>query len=166
MYYYCCRFFINRILNYHSDYYASLESIERVSSLASQSIYYQLESVLSKPLHASLMISNDNVLKNDLSQELKNQEFTGIVTQYLQKCQNQYQCDSVFLVSTQTDRYYCFDGKNRILNSQDIWYYSFLESDQDYTFHMNDEESSKNNIALFIDYKVKDTRGKLLVLLV
>lgn len=149
-------------LNYHSDYYASLESIERVSSLASQSIYYQLESVLSKPLHASLMMSNDNVLKNDLSQELKNQEFTDIVTQYLQKCQNQYQCDSVFLVSTQTDRYYCFDGKNRILNSQDTWYYSFLESDQDYTFHMNDDESSKNDIALFIDYKVKDTRGNVI----
>lgn len=161
-------FIITSIISYHSNIGIFKQDIEWVSSLTSEGIYYQIESIFTKPVNISLTMANDSLLKEFLSEEklrLQDQTFISSMRDYLLAYKNKYSYDSVFLISAQTNRYYHFNGLDRVLTPDDpenIWYYSFLESDQEYSLNIDNDEAADNEITVFINCKIKNSDGNVM----
>lgn len=163
-------FLTTAVLSYKANFTTSVKNIEQVSALTSEGIYYQLTSILSKPLNVSLTMANDSLLKDYLTEEennLENVDYAHGIQDYLSAYKEKYGYDSVFLVSTVSNRYYHFDGIDRYItrdNPENDWYYSMLETDQDYLLNVdNDEvESADNGITVFVNCKIHDGEGKVL----
>ena len=160
-------FLFTAVLSYQANYSASLSNIEQVSSLTSEGIYYQLMSTLTKPVNISLTMANDSLLKEYLTEEqnrLDDEKYVDTIRSYLSAYQKKYEYDSVFLVSAATNRYYNFNGVDRVLtqdNEENVWYYTFLNDTADYSMNVdNDEvENANNDITVFVNCKIKDTHG-------
>lgn len=163
-------FILTAILSYRTNYSAALENIEQVSSLTSEGIYYQLSSIFSKPVNVSLTMANDSLLKEYLSEEQNHMDdmaYADTIREYLDTYRNKYNYDSVFLVSAATQRYYNFNGIDRVLtkdNPENAWYYSMMESDEDYSLNVDNDEvtDADNNIAVFVNCKIKDNSGNII----
>lgn len=161
-------FLSTALLSYQANYSASLKNIEEVSSLTSESIYYQLTTTFSKPIHVSLTMANDSLLREyvaDESQELNNQEYTNTIANYLDQYQKKYDYDSVFLISTKSQRYYNFHGIDRIMtedNSENVWYYQFLESNEDYSLNVDNDEAAHDDMTVFINCKIRNSQNQVM----
>ncbi len=163
-------FILTAILSYRANYSAALENIEQVSSLTSEGIYYQLSSIFSKPVNISLTMANDSLLKEYLSEEqnhIDDTAYADTISEYLDAYRNKYNYDSVFLVSAATQRYYNFNGIDRVLtkdNPENVWYYSMMESDKEYSLNVDNDEvnNADNNIAVFVNCKIKDNSGNII----
>lgn len=160
-------FLVTTVLSYQANYSASLESIEQVSTLTSEGIFYQLSALFSRPVNVSLTMANDSLLKEYLAGELSHLQddgYTQALRAYLEGYQRKYGYDSVFLVSTATGRYYNFAGIDRVLtpdNPENVWYYSMLEQPEEYLLVVdNDEVSGADNaITVFVNCKIFDGEG-------
>lgn len=158
------------MLSYQANYKASLDNIEQVSSLTAEGIYYQLTSMFAKPVNVSLTMAHDSLLVNHLSEEEKyfgNEKYIQTTQKYLKIYQERYGFDSVFLASAITKNYYNFRGLDRVLNKdnpENIWFFSLLESNQDYSLNIDNDEvkGADNAITVFVNCKVKDHSGNVL----
>lgn len=163
-------FVLTALLSNKVNYRMSLENMEQISSLTTEGIYYQLTSMLTKPLNISLTMSSDSFLKSHLYKEadnLNNEEYIGEIKNYLNTYKIKYGFDSVCLVSDETKRYYNFDGIDRVLtedNSENEWYFNLLNSDKAYhTVIDNDEvRGADNEITVFVNCKVEGDSGEIL----
>lgn len=161
-------FLLTALLSYQANYSTSLKNIEEVSSLTSESIYYQLTTTFSKPIHVSLTMANDSLLReyvDNESRELNNQEYTDTIAYYLEQYQKTYNYDSVFLISTKSQRYYNFNGIDRLMvedNLENVWYYQFLESNEDYSLNVDNDEAAHDDMTVFINCKIRDHQNKVI----
>lgn len=163
-------FIITSLISYHSNRGIFRKSAESVSALTSDGIYHEIDSIFTKPINISLTMANDTLLKNFLWEEKIHEDdaaFIQTMRNYLLAYRDQYEYDSVFLVSARTRRYYHFNGLDRVLtsgNPENVWYDSFLNSPQEYSINIdNDEVTGKNNeITVFINCKIKDETGSVL----
>lgn len=163
-------FFITAVLSYRANYSVSLENIEKVSSLTSEGIYYQLTTIFSKPVNVSLTMANDSFLKAYLAEEeehLKDAGYVDRMKEYLNAYRTKYSYDSVFLISVGTGRYYNFNGVDRTMtegNPENDWYFAMLDSDEDYSLNVDNDEvdSSNNDITIFVNCKIKDETGAVI----
>lgn len=163
-------FLATAVLSYQMNYSASVKNIEQVSELTSEGIYYQLTTLFTKPVNISLTMAHDSLLRNALIEEsanLNNPEYEAILTEYLKTYHDQTHYDSLFLVSAASQRYYNYDGLDRILtpdNPENDWYYTMAASEQEYTLNVdNDEVKAKNNeITVFVNCRITDGQGQLL----
>lgn len=161
-------FCLTAVLSYQANFDASLQSIEQVSSLTSEGIYYQLTTTFTKPVNISLTMANDSLLRDLLSNEashLDDEDYIERLQEYLGNYQEKYSYDSVFLVSTATSRYYNFRGLDRVLtrdNPENTWYYELLDSDADYAMNVDNDEAANNEITVFVNCKIKSDAGTTL----
>lgn len=161
-------FIITAVLAYQANYESSIKNIERVSSLSSHSIYYQMSSLLSKPVNISNTMANDSLLKHCLKSEAEdpsNTEYQEKIREYLNSYREKYAYESVFLVSSATDRYYNFNGINRIMeknNPENVWYYDFMNSNEEYSLNVDNDEAANNEITAFINCRITGANGELL----
>ena len=146
-------FLLTAALSYRANYSASLESIEQVSDLTSEGIYYQMSTTFTKPVNVSLTMANDSLLHEALAQEadrLDDPAYIETIREDLHTYQNKYRYDSVFLVSAASARYYNFNGLDRVLEPGDpenFWYFDdLLSSDAEYTMNVdNDQVAGADN---------------------
>ncbi len=156
------------IHNYHYNREIFKRDIEHVALLTERCIYSDIDSIFTKPIHIALTMANDNFLKDFLETEdlAPNDEvFLSTIKNYLLTYKEKYKYDSVFLVSTKTNRYYHFEGVNRILtpdSSENTWYYSFLESPDEYALNIDNDEAAHNEIVVFINCKIKNKAGSVI----
>ena len=161
-------FTITSVLSYQANYGASLQSIEQVSRLASDSIYYRLANEFSKPLNVSLTMANDTLLKSLLQEEqdqLENAGYVETIREYLAAYRDQHDYDSVFLVSTASGRYYNFEGLNRVLlpdDPENDWYYGFLETDDGSAMNVDNDEAADDEVTMFVNCKIYADDGSVL----
>lgn len=164
-------FVITSVISYNSNSGILKKDIEHISLLTSEGIFYQIDAIFSKPIHTSLTMANDNLLKDFLSEEaerMEDEEFVHTMRKYLEAYKVQYDYDSVFLVSANTNRYYHYEaGIDRVLEEGDPeneWYYNFLTSPKEYNLNVdNDEVSSANNeINIFINCKIFSPEGDVM----
>lgn len=116
-------FVIASTISFYSNQGIFHEDIERVSELSSEGIYHHIDSIFTKPINISLTMANDSLLNsflNEENQRLNDPTFIDEMRTYLLTYQEKYGYDSVFLVSSTTQRYYHFNGLNRILKPGDI----------------------------------------------
>ncbi len=158
-------FIINAWLNYATSVDGYKTEIEHVSTLTSEGIYYRIKALFTKPINVSLTMANDNLLKSLLlteSENLDNEEYVNIIKDYLDEYKKKYSYDSVFLVSEESGKYYNFNGVNRVLkenNPENVWYYEFLNLEDDYTINIDNDEAARNEITVFINCRIKDDNG-------
>lgn len=161
-------FCLTAVLSYQANFDASLQSIEQVSSLTSEGIYYQMTTTFTKPVNISLTMANDSLLRDLLSNEaahLEDDGYIGRLREYLGNYQEKYKYDSVFLVSAATGRYYNFRGLDRVLtrdNPENVWYYELLDSSADYAMNVDNDEAANNEITVFVNCKIKSDAGATL----
>ncbi|MFS0783273.1 diguanylate cyclase [Bacillus sp. 1P06AnD] len=161
-------FIITSIISYKSNFGIYEKDIEHVSTLAADGIYNQLETILSKPVHVSLTMANDSLLKNFLSyedQQGNDKEYITRLRDYLNAYKEKYTYDSVFLVSAKSNRYYHFNGLDRVLakgNPENDWYYSFLDKNEEFSLNIDNDEASDDVITVFVNCLIKDRDGSTL----
>ncbi len=158
-------FVITSVISYQSNQGIFRKDIEHVSNLTSEGIYYQIDSNFTKPINVSLTMANDSLLKEFLEEEtahLEDEAFISSMRTYLNAYREKYRYDSVFLVSTKTGRYYHFNGLDRTLtedNPENVWYYEFLKTGEEYSLNIDNDEAAQNEITVFINCKIKDPDG-------
>lgn len=159
-------FFITAVISYKGNWDVFEKDVEQVSNLTMESISHQIDSNFTKPVNVSLTMANDSLLKAFLDEEenhLEDEDFIQTMREYLDAYRVKYGYDSVFLVSTQTNRYYHFNGIDRILerdDPEDEWYYAFLDAEEEYSLNIDNDEAAKNEITIFINAMISDTTGK------
>lgn len=161
-------FVLTAFFSHRANYRVSLNNIEQVSSLTMDGIYYQISSMLTRPVNIALTMAQDRLLVDHLlleQQHLDDPEYIQTIKNYLAAYHEKYHFDSVFLVSTATGRYYNFAGIDRTLtrdNPENAWYYSFLNSKKEYSLNVDNDEvaGAENEIAVFVNCKIMDNAGK------
>lgn len=161
-------FLATSTISYCSNLDICRKDVEQVSYLTSEGIYNKIDSYFTKPIHISLTMANDHLLKTLLqgeSQRLEDETFIQSLQEYLNAYQETYHYNSVFLVSSATGRYYHFNGLQRVLtlgNPENNWYFSFLETEDAYDLNIDNDEADGNEITVFVNCKIKDTDGTVL----
>lgn len=162
-------FTITSIISYRSNIGIFQKDIENVSALASDGIYHKIDSIFAKPVNVSLTMANDSLLVDFLSKEKKHMDEDSYIQQlreYLNSYREKYSYDSVFLVSASTNRYYHFNGIDRLItpdNAENTWYFDFLERENEYSLNVDNDEAADNIITIFVNCKIlakdKSTMG-------
>ena len=161
-------FFVTAIVSYRSNIGVFEKDVEHVSTLATEGINSQIESIFSRPVSVSLTMANDHLLKSFLTEEIKQPSNRAYITKmqaYLDAYRKKYNYDSVFLVSTKTRHYYHFSGLNRTLyegHPENVWYYNFLRNDEEYSLNIDNDEATDNSITVFVNCKIRDANGFIL----
>lgn len=164
-------FLLTSLVSYHANNGIFRKDIEHITTLTSEGIYHQIDSIFTKPINISQTMENDNLLKTFLMEERirdTDEEFIQTMRDYLMAYKEKYDYDSVFLVSTQTNRYYHFNqGIDRVLtkgNPENEWYYSFLQDGKEYEINIDNDEvqSANNEINIFINCKIFSPDGEIM----
>ena len=163
-------FLITATLSYQANYRASLANIEQISSLTSEGIYFQIMSIFTKPVNISLTMAHDQLLIDYLANETEHigsPEYTATITNYLDAYRRQYGYDSVFLASRATGRYYNFNGVDRLLtpgNPENVWFYTLLKSEKNYSLVVDNDEvvGADNALTIFVNCQIKDAKGEII----
>ena len=111
-------FAVTSITSYRANIGVFEKDVEDVTDLASEGIYYKIDSIFTKPVNVSLTMANDSLLKEFLAEEqsrMEDETFIKSMRDYLYAYREKYAYDSVFLVSAQTGRYYHFNGLDLVL---------------------------------------------------
>lgn len=161
-------FLLTSLISYRSNTGIFKKDTEHISELTLDGIYHQIDSIFAKPINISLTMANDSLLKTFLTEEEARgdeEAFIQTMRSYLLTYKEKYRYDSVFLVSANTNRYYHFDaGIDRVLtedNPENQWYYSFLESPEEYALNIDNDEvqAANNEINIFINCKIYSPDG-------
>lgn len=158
-------FIITSLIGYQSNTSFYEKDVEHVSTLVAEGIYNQIDKILSEPVNVSLTMANDSLLKSFLSDEaqhIDDDTYTKKLQIYLDTYRQKYSYDSVFLVSVATNRYYHFNGIDRILtpeNSENVWYYDFLKNSDEHSLNIDNDEAANNHITVFVNCKIRDENG-------
>lgn len=164
-------FALTSMISYRSNHGIFRRDVEHITSLTSEGIYHQIDSILTKPINISQAMANDSLLKTFLEQEEmqgEDEAFVQTMRAYLLAYKEKYEYDSVFLVSARTGKYYHFNsGVDRILtenNPENEWYYSFLEDKREYNLNIDNDEvqSANNEINIFINCKIFSPDGEVM----
>lgn len=164
-------FLLTSLISYRSNNGIFTQDIEHITTLTSEGIFHQIDSIFTKPINISLTMANDSLLKTFLAEEESRGEdeaFVQTMRDYLLAYKEKYRYDSVFLVSAKTNRYYHFDsGVDRILtkdNPENQWYYSFLQDPREYNLNIDNDEvqSANNEINIFINCKILSADGEIM----
>lgn len=155
-------FILTSVISYCSNKGIFRQDVERVSALTSEGIFYKIDSIFTKPLNVSLTMANDHLLKEFLEEEedrLEDDSYIRNMKNYLLAYKEKYSYESVFLVSANTNRYYHFKGLDRVLtseNPENEWYASFMQSEEEYSVNIDNDEAADNEITVFINCKIKE----------
>lgn len=157
-----CGFLVTAFFSYQANYEASLNNIEQVASLTTEGIYYQLTALFTRPVNISLTMAHDSLLVAHLEGEeahLEDEQYAWTIKNYLETYREKYDFDSVFLVSALTNRYYNFNGIDRILTEGDpenVWYFDMLKDDLEYSMNVDNDEvnGADNAITVFVNCKI------------
>ena len=163
-------FALTAVFSYRANYQASLDNIERVSSLTTEGIYYRLTTMFAKPVNISITMAHDSLLIEHLlgeGEHLEDENYAETIRTYLKAYQEKYDFDSVFLVSAATGRYYNFSGLDRVLTRDDPenqWYYDLMDSSPEYSLNVDNDEvdGADNEITVFVNCKITDTDGDVI----
>lgn len=163
-------FSLTAVLSYRANYQSSIDSIEQVSTLTIEGIYYQLTTMFARPVNISLTMAHDSLLVDHLTHEsehLGDEEYAETIKTYLETYLRKYDFDSVFLVSSASRRYYNFQGVDRVLTRDDpenTWYFNLMDSEEEYSLNVDNDEvaGADNAITVFVNCKIQDFSGDVL----
>ena len=141
-------------INFYSYSRIIREDILNISKLTSTNIYSKINNELTKPIFVSLTMANDSFVKNWFLNERDDE-----IIEYLNGIRNKYHYNSTFLVSANTLNYYHYNGlfkKINPLDSHDIWFYDFLDTNLKYDLDIDQDEVDNHLLTIFVNCKIFD----------
>lgn len=161
-------FIITTSVGYQANQKIFRKDMESVTTLTSDGIYHEIDTIFTKPINISLTMGNDSLLKEFLEMEPVRQNEDGFIDTmraYLNAYREKYGYDSVFLASYATKRYYNFNGFDRTLEEGDpenTWFYGFLEQPEEYTIVIDNDQvkGAENEVTVFVNCRISDSNGK------
>ena len=149
------------------NYYVQRDSIreELITSslpLVRDLIDWEIGSRLQDPLLASSLMARDTFLIDWIED---GETDTKKIERYLDSIRMKHGFATTFFVSTQTSRYYSYQGIHKEVNTKnahDIWYYDFIESGENVALDVDTDEVSGGKLTIFINYRVESSTGELL----
>ncbi len=156
------------VFSYDSSYKLAKKNVEQLSEQTSKSVYYQITNCFSEPIAVARTMAGDTLLVECLQQEasLSQEQMAENIGAYLSAYQQMYGFDAVFLVSTETGRYYNCNGIDRIVSQSEegyAWYDQLLASDRTYAVDVDNDKSEGADDAqtFFVDCKMTDAQGNV-----
>lgn len=130
-------------------------------------INYQITNLSLEQRVSAEMMANDIFLKSWCRKETEDaaSEHHQVLYQYLSEYKKKYNYDVVFFVSDKTYNYYYDEGLNKVISPEDdfdVWYFNFLNLNQDYDIQIDHDEVNGFSVSLFVNCLVKDSMGKIL----
>ena len=159
-------FIITSFVSYHSNQEFFEKDVEQVSTLTMESVFHKIDTLFAKPINVSTTMANDSLLVNLLDEEssrMEDDSYVEEIQNYLNTYRNTYDYDSVFLVSANTNRYYNFEGIQRVLvkgEEENRWYEKFLNSTENYSINIDNDEASENEITVFVNCRIRDENNQ------
>lgn len=138
------------------------DGTKNIAELSSMNIYSEINNELTKPIYVSITMASDTFLKNWLKEELSNDKQD--IVEYLNGVKDEYGYNSVFLISSETQNYYHFDGihkKVSLEDEHDVWYYNFLEENNIYNLDVDVDEAT-SELTIFVNVKVYNENNNLI----
>lgn len=160
-------FSVTSVISYRSNMDTLKKEAESVTRLASEGMMYQIDAIFAQSIHVSQTMAHDSFLINFLSQEkenLKNPAYTQNIKEYLSAYKKKYNYDSVFLVSSQTDRYYNFAGVARIIDhslSENDWAQEFIASNKEFSLNIDNDKADHDTITVFVNCSVRNKDNEI-----
>lgn len=158
-------FLLTSYVSYHSNREAFEKDAERTSALAAEGASREIGTQLARPVDVSVTMAGDTLLGSLLDEERERTDdpsYTEAVRSYLDSYRTLFGFDSVFLVSTATNRYYHFNGIDRTLEPGDpenTWYYDYLERDEDHSLNIDNDEAANDEITVFVNARITGEDG-------
>ncbi|WP_026666068.1 sensor domain-containing diguanylate cyclase [Butyrivibrio sp. FC2001] len=134
--------------------------------LTSIDIKSRITSISSEQRVASQMMANDIFLKEWCNKETSdvNSEHAKQLYGYLNEYKEKYNYDVVFFVSNKTYNYYYDGGLNKVISKDDdfdIWYFNFLDLNQEYDIQIDHDEVNDFSVTLFVNCLVLNEAGDI-----
>ena len=152
-------------LSYYREV-ANEQAINEVE-LTAKDINFQISNIATEQRLLSQMMANDIFLKEWCETETEDidSEHTQFLYEYLNEYKEAYDYDVVFFVSNKTYNYYYDGGFNKVVSAEDdfdVWYFNFLELNEDYDIQIDHDEVNEFGVSLFVNCVVKDENGEIL----
>ncbi|MDD4732830.1 MAG: diguanylate cyclase [Desulfovibrio sp.] len=156
-------FLVLSVLNYKTSRSSIRQEILTSSlPLIRENIYSEIHGSLVEPILVSTTMANDAFLR---AWAMRGERDEKAITQYLKDIRDRYGFFSTFFVSDRTNRYYHYQGVQKVISptdGHDVWYYMFLGSEDEYQLDVDTDEVTGGILTIFINHRVSDYQGGLL----
>jgi diguanylate cyclase (GGDEF)-like protein len=130
--------------------------------LTADTVYSEIQKDLIRPVFVSSMMATDTFLRHWV---LEGEADTPAVVQYLSDVQKRFGAVTAFFVSNQTGKYYYPGGILKTVRRdepRDIWFWRVKDMPDPYETNVDLDMAHKDNLTIFINYKVYDFSGRFL----
>jgi diguanylate cyclase (GGDEF)-like protein len=156
-------FFATSFTSYYVSKREIHESIvDRELPLTSDTVYSEIQKDLVRPIFISSMMASDTFLRDWV---IHGERDVPQVTKYLNEVMTRYGAFTSFFVSDQSSIYYHASGKLRKVHPDDpldVWYYRVRTMQEPYEINVDADQANRNNLTIFINYRVLDYQGRYL----
>ena len=156
-------FIISAISSFKLAQYQAFNSlVKHEMPLTLDNVYSDIQHDLLMPQLVSSLMANDTFLHHWV--ESDNQDIDQIA-QYLGNLKEKYGLFTAFFVSESSKRYFYADGLLKTIsakNPADDWYFYFRGSEGDSELNIDPDMSNNNQLAIFINVKVRDKNKQLI----
>lgn len=131
-------------------------------------VYEGINSELEKPVVVARSFAGDPFLSEFVLKEknYSKNEAVLIMQDYLTRINKTAGFDCFFFISDSTKRYYMTTGLNKTIDpnndSDDIWYNVFMNSQNDYSVEVDEDQYNDGKLTIYVDVKVYDAAGNVI----
>lgn len=156
-------FLISAIFSFKISQEQALNSlINHEMPLTLDNVYSDIQHDLLMPQLVSSLMANDTFLHSWVESDNKN---VNEVTQYLSHLKEEYGLFTAFFVAEASKNYFYAGGLLKTISSNnptDDWYFNFRSSSVESELNIDPDMSNANQLAIFINVKVRDINKKLI----
>ena len=144
------------------------QNMRELSKTLAAGIYDTINAELSEPVTVAKTMASDYFLIEMLQHEqgYGEAEAAQLMTEYLSGICDGMDCQSAFLVSSSSRRYYAASGASKIIDPEsggrDSWYAEFMASGDDYSLDIDLDEFGEDAWTVFVDARIESSAGELL----
>jgi len=130
--------------------------------LTSDTVYSEIQKDLVRPVFVSSMMATDTFLRRWVT---TGEQSVPRIVEYLSDIQKRFGAVTAFFVSNQTGRYYYPGGILKTVRRdepRDVWFWRVRDMREPYETNVDLDMAHKDNLTIFINYRVFDFDGKFL----
>lgn len=161
-------FAITTVISLITVHTAITKENKNMATLLANNIYEVIDIELEKHIVAGQTIAYSQDLVDVISHEdeYSDAELEAVMKEMLGRYQNGLGCNTAFVVSEKSKRYYTAEGLNKVVSpdtdDHDVWYSAFLEKNKEYDFNIDVDQVHSNTWTVFINVRLEDEAGNLL----
>lgn len=159
-------FILSTCVSLASLHIISRQNVREMNKVLATQIYDHIISELAEPIMVARTMSHDAFLADTLVREgeLGEQACEQTLSRYLSSIEGALGYHSTFVISDASGAYYTRDGRIRTIDTtgaaeSDAWYSEFVESEESLDLDVDNDETIKSDLAVYVNSKIA-TRDK------